>query len=67
MRQEAFTIVFTARTSNEAESLVNRLRDAGLHPAELGLTVPLPLAHKTSQFPVEVPSEEADRARKVLA
>jgi len=66
MRKAAFTTVFTARTSSEAEALIHRLRILGLHPAALGLTAPLAFSGTEARFPVEIPSDELDEAKRIL-
>ena len=67
MRKMTFTTIFNATTSTEAESLIGRLRDAGFHPAELGLTTTVPfLKDAPPKFPVQVPVEEAGKAKQSL-
>jgi hypothetical protein len=67
MRDTGLTTIFTAQTSREAESMIQWLRTKGLHPAELGVTKPIPFFNETVKFPVEVPVEEAQKARDALA
>jgi hypothetical protein len=66
MKEATLATIFTADTSREAEAIIQRLRTSGLHPAELGLTVPISFAHTERKFPIEVPVEEAETARTVL-
>ncbi len=46
--------------------MVGLLRRAGLHPADLTLSSPLPVEGAERSFPIQVPAEEAEAARKVL-
>jgi hypothetical protein len=55
-----------AQTSAEAERMIGLLRNAGLHPADLSLSAPLPLGNNHPMFPVQVPSEEEEAARQTL-
>jgi hypothetical protein len=66
MRRSAFTTILAPRTCQEAEKVIGLLREAGLHPADLGLSVPLALPGRKRAFPVQVPSEESEAARKLL-
>ncbi len=66
MRKSAFTTILAPPTSEEAEKLIGALRCAGLHPADLGLTTPFGLPGKQRSFPVQVPSEETEAAKKLL-
>ena len=66
MKEPALTTIFTAEHADQAEEIIGWLRAAGIHPAELGLTAPVPLEHSEPKFPIEVPSEEAERARSFL-
>ena len=66
MREPLLTTIFTADSSAEAESVIRRLRTAGFHPAELALTTPIPFERMDSKFLVEVPLEEAEKARNAL-
>ena len=45
---------------------MGRLRQAGLHPADLSLTTPLTPPGATPAFPIEVPVEEQDLARELF-
>jgi hypothetical protein len=66
VRTASYQKIFTAKTSNEADAAMQRLQAAGLHPADLGLTTPLALRPTETKFPIEVPVEETEKARKVL-
>jgi len=66
MRKDTFSTVFTGKTSDEAAGICRELRSIGLHPADLGLTVPLPTPGISATFPVEVPCAESDQARHFL-
>jgi hypothetical protein len=66
MRRSSFIRVHTSRTWCVAEEMVGRLRQAGLHPAELSLTTPLAPLDANPAYPIEVPVEEADLARELL-
>jgi hypothetical protein len=66
MRKSAFTTVTTARSTSDAETLLALLRRGGLHPVDLSLSAPLPLAGVERSFPIDVPGEEADAARNLL-
>jgi hypothetical protein len=66
MRESPLTTVFTGENYSEAEAVIGWLRTAGLHPAELGLTAPLPFERMERKFPIEVPAEEAEKARIAL-
>lgn len=67
MNEAILTIVYIAGSASEAGEINTRLKDAGLHPAELGVTTPLVTGGPPPVFPVEVPAEEAARARMLLA
>jgi hypothetical protein len=66
MRKSSFSTVFTARTSSEAQQVIHRLQNRGLHPAELGLTTPCPIPNVEPTFPVAVPADEAEQAKKIV-
>jgi hypothetical protein len=66
MRTIAFSTVFTSHDPHEADEAVNVLRKAGLHPADLRLTAPVAARGCATMFPIEVPSEELDRAKQML-
>ena len=66
MKEPALTTIFTAESSAEAEGIISCLRGAGMHPADLGLTTPVPLDHSESKFPIKVPTEEVEQAKIVL-
>ena len=66
MRPEAFSTVFTSRNCRDAEAVLKFLKKGGLHPADLGLTAPIADKSTTPTFPIEVPAEEAQRAREML-
>ena len=66
MRRSAFTTILAARTCQEAEKVIGVLRDAGLHPADLGLSAPLAFLGTKPAFPVQVPNEESETAKKLL-
>ncbi len=66
MRRSAFNTVYRARTSVEAEKAIGLLRNAGLHPADLSLSAPLPLGDNHPIFPVQVPTEEEEAAQQIL-
>ncbi len=67
MRKAAFATIRVVDNSTEAELLLERLRSAGLHPVDLSLSTPLPIAGAERSFPVQVPDEEADAAQEVLS
>ncbi len=67
VRKSAFATIRVVRTSTEAESLLERLREAGLHPVDLSLSAPLPIAGAERSFPVQVPDEEAGAAEQLLS
>jgi hypothetical protein len=64
--RDALTTIFVARRSNEAEEIIGSLKTAGLHPAELALTTPVPFERSQPRFPIEVPFDEIDKARTVV-
>ena len=66
MRQTAFVTIRKPRTPEEARKLIGILRDAGLHPMDLGLSTPLAPPGKTPPYPVQVPSEETEAAKEAL-
>ena len=66
MRTTPYTTVYNAPNSNEAQTLIKRLQNAGFHPAELALTATVPFTNDKQQFPVEVPAEEAGKAEHAL-
>jgi hypothetical protein len=66
MRKTAFTTIDAPWTSSEAERMIDLLRNAGLHPVDLGLATPLVPPGTEPIFPIQVPSEEADAAREVF-
>jgi hypothetical protein len=67
LRKGEFARVFTAQTATEAEAVVRQLKTQGLHPADLGVTAPLPFPINSGKsFPVEVPLEEEAKAKKAL-
>lgn len=66
MKEAALTTIFTARTSSEADAIIGWLRTIGLHPAELGLTTPVPFEGEDFRFPIEVPTEEAEKAKSAV-
>ncbi len=66
MRKAAFATVRVVRNSNEAESILERLRNAGLHPVDLSLSTPLLIPGAERSFPIQVPDEEADAADMLL-
>ena len=67
MRTNTFATVFNATSSTQAEQIIDRLRQSGLHPTDLALTTPLPTpAAPIPRFPIEVPSDEIDKANEVL-
>ena len=46
--------------------MIGLLRRAGLHPVDLPLSAPIVGVDAHPTFPVQVPTEEAEAARKVL-
>jgi hypothetical protein len=67
MRKSSFAIIFNARNSTQAEEVIDRLRQSGLHPADLALTATLPFRPASKkEFPIEVPFHEAEKAAEVL-
>lgn len=66
MKHTEFVTVLTVGTSSEASRAVDRLRHAGLHPAEVSLSAMLPMTGSTQTFPVKVPPNEIVAARDVL-
>jgi hypothetical protein len=66
MRNSTYTTIKVARTSGEADVMIGRLRNGGLHPTDLALAAPLTIAGTEPEFPVEVPIEEAELAKKLL-
>jgi hypothetical protein len=67
MRNSSFATIFTAGNSTQAEEIIQRLRQSGLHPTELALTATLPfLPAVKKEFPVEVPFDEAKKATELL-
>jgi hypothetical protein len=67
MSLPAFSVVHTTRTAMEAEMLRSILDRAGLHPLELNTAAHFSLAGAEISFPIEVPSDEADAAKELLA
>jgi len=66
MSRAAYTTVRTARTSTEADQIIVRLRDAGLHPLDLSMSADFTLAGAEPAFPVQVAATEAAAAQALL-
>jgi hypothetical protein len=66
VRKNAYSTVKVAKTSDEAALVIGRLRNGGLHPADLALTTPLAAPGSKPGIPVEVPAEEAHLALELL-
>ena len=62
----AFTTIRTVRTAAEADLILSALRAAGLHPVEFSLSPHFSLAGTDVSFPIEVPTSEAEAARKIV-
>lgn len=59
--------VSSVETWSVAENTIARLRNAGLHPLDLSLSTPLAPPDRKTRFLIEVPAEEADVARELVA
>jgi len=66
MRRLPFATIRAPRSSREALRIIDLLRNAGLHPAELQSTTPVTLPGTKPRFPVQVSNEEAEAAKKLL-
>ena len=66
MSRSAYTTVRTARTSLEADQIISRLRDAGLHPLDLSMSADFTLGETEAAFPVQVAAAEAAAAQAFL-
>ena len=66
MRKLTYITVKIMPTSHEAGVIIDRLRNCGLHPTDLALAAPLTPPGAEPEFPVEVPAEEAEVAKRVL-
>ena len=66
MRKSGYITVKVAPTSREAYALVDQLRKSGLHPTDVALAAPLVELGAEPEFPIEVPLEEADSAKRCL-
>ena len=67
MTTQAFTKVRSAQTQAEAGLLISVLQQSGLHPLELDTAGHFSLAGVDVDYSVQVPSEEAEEARAILA
>jgi hypothetical protein len=66
MRPDGFSTVFTSPNCRDAEAVLKVLKRGGLHPADLGMTATIAENGNASSFPIEVPADEAQQARKML-
>jgi hypothetical protein len=66
MIHPTFTTIRTAQTAIEAELLMSALRYEELHPLELNTAGHFSLAGADISYQIQVPSEEAEKAREIL-
>jgi hypothetical protein len=66
MDKPPFTTIRTARTAIEADLLMSALRCEDLHPLELNTFGHFSLAGADISYQIQVPSEEAEKAREIL-
>jgi len=64
--RSSFTRISVRQTCRAAEAAIARLRQAGLHPVDLSLSMPLTAPGAEPTYPIEVPVEEADLARQII-
>ena len=67
MKAVVSVTVSMTETWSAAEGMIARLRSAGLHPLDLSVSTPLVFPGKKTTYPIEVPAEEAEPARGLLA
>ena len=66
MNTQTFTTVRTTQTLMEAGLFIGILENAGLHPVSVDLASNYSVAGAEIDYPVRVPTAEAEEAREVL-